>query len=177
VAIAEPQRELAAVVQSVPAARSAELSRHERARARREDRARRRQERQESVRSRRAAAARIRPDLAAVAGARAAPATPVRAEPMPTAVYEEVAGIDGTREVPQSTQRGTVKWFNEAKGYGFITADDGRDAFVHRSAISGEGFRTLSEGQAVSYEEVEGRKGLLAVNVVPTAPQTEAPRR
>ncbi|MBC7977318.1 MAG: cold shock domain-containing protein [Myxococcales bacterium] len=65
-------------------------------------------------------------------------------------------------------QHGTVKWFSEAKGYGFIKADDGADAFVHHSAISGDGFRTLSEGQSVSYEEVEGPKGLLAVNVVPT---------
>jgi cold shock protein len=64
-------------------------------------------------------------------------------------------------------QRGTVKWFSEANGYGVIEADGGADAFVHHSAIPGEGFRTLSEGQAVSYEEVEGPKGLLAVNVVP----------
>ncbi|MEO7736440.1 MAG: cold shock domain-containing protein [Kofleriaceae bacterium] len=66
-------------------------------------------------------------------------------------------------------QRGTVKWFSEAKGYGFIKAEDGTDAFVHRSAISGEGYRTLSEGQTVSYEEVEGPKGMLAANVVRTA--------
>ncbi len=65
-------------------------------------------------------------------------------------------------------QRGTVKWFSDAKGYGFIKADDGTDAFVHHSAISGDGYRSLSEGQTVSYEEVEGPKGLLAVNVVPT---------
>jgi CspA family cold shock protein len=74
-------------------------------------------------------------------------------------------------------QRGTVKWFSEAKGYGFIKADDGTDAFVHRSSISSEGFRTLSVGQAVSYEEVESPKGLLAVNVVPMVQGTEAARR
>jgi CspA family cold shock protein len=65
-------------------------------------------------------------------------------------------------------QRGTVKWFSDAKGYGFIHADDGTDAFVHYSSISSDGFRTLSEGQTVSYEELEGPRGLLAVNVVPT---------
>jgi len=96
---------------------------------------------------------------------------------MKTALHDEVSGSDGARAVGPRAQRGTVKWFSEVKGYGFLTADDGTDAFVHHSAISGEGFRTLSEGQAVSYEEVEGPKGLLAVNVVPTVRGTEAPRR
>ena len=73
--------------------------------------------------------------------------------------------------------RGTVKWFSDTNGYGFITAADGTDAFVHHSAISGEGFRTLSEGQGVSYEEVAGPKGLLAVNVVPTVRGTDGARR
>ena len=63
--------------------------------------------------------------------------------------------------------RGSVKWFSEAKGYGFVRADDGTDAFVHHSAISGQGFRVLYEGQTVCYEETAGPKGLLAVNVVP----------
>jgi CspA family cold shock protein len=61
---------------------------------------------------------------------------------------------------------GTVKWFNDAKGYGFISrADDGRDVFVHYSSISGDGFRTLNQGQQVMYEEVNGPKGLFAAKV------------
>jgi CspA family cold shock protein len=61
---------------------------------------------------------------------------------------------------------GTVKWFNESKGFGFITRDDGTDVFVHHSAIAGEGFKTLDEGQAVSFDVVDGDKGLKAENVV-----------
>jgi CspA family cold shock protein len=60
---------------------------------------------------------------------------------------------------------GTVKWFNDAKGYGFIMRDDGKDVFVHYSSIEGDGFRTLNQGQAVDYEEVEGPKGLYAAHV------------
>lgn len=60
---------------------------------------------------------------------------------------------------------GTVKWFNDAKGYGFIMRDDGRDVFVHYSSIQGDGFRTLEQGQRVEYEEGEGPKGLYAVRV------------
>ena len=60
---------------------------------------------------------------------------------------------------------GTVKWFNEAKGYGFIARPDGDDVFVHFSAIQGSGFRTLAEGQAVEFEIVEGPKGKQAANV------------
>lgn len=61
---------------------------------------------------------------------------------------------------------GTVKWFNEAKGFGFITPSDGSaDVFVHFSAIVGDGFRTLSEGQAVTYEVEKGPKGLQATQV------------
>lgn len=63
---------------------------------------------------------------------------------------------------------GTVKWFNESKGYGFITRDDGgKDVFVHFSTIQGSGFRTLNEGQKVSFEIEEGPKGPQAANVVP----------
>ena len=62
--------------------------------------------------------------------------------------------------------QGTVKWFNESKGYGFITADEGKDVFVHFSAIQGEGFKTLNEGQKVSFEVVNGEKGPQAANVV-----------
>ena len=62
--------------------------------------------------------------------------------------------------------RGTVKWFNEEKGYGFIAADEGgEDLFVHYSSIEGKGFRSLEEGERVSYEPVQGRKGLQAENV------------
>ena len=62
-------------------------------------------------------------------------------------------------------EQGTVKWFNDAKGYGFIAREDGPDVFVHYSAIVGDGFRSLSEGQAVQFEITEGPKGLQATNV------------
>jgi CspA family cold shock protein len=62
--------------------------------------------------------------------------------------------------------QGTVKWFNEEKGYGFIVPDDGsEDLFVHYSSISGEGFRSLEEGEKVSYEASRGKKGMEAKNV------------
>lgn len=61
---------------------------------------------------------------------------------------------------------GTVKWFNESKGYGFIQQDSGGDIFVHHSAIQSQGFRTLAEGERVSFEVVEGQKGPAAQNVV-----------
>ncbi len=60
---------------------------------------------------------------------------------------------------------GTVKWFNEQKGFGFIQMDDGGDIFVHYSAIQSRGFRTLREGQRVSFEVTEGQKGPAAANV------------
>ncbi len=63
-------------------------------------------------------------------------------------------------------QEGTVKWFNEEKGYGFISPDDGgEDLFVHYSGIEGGGFRSLDEGEKVSYEVTQGKKGLQAENV------------
>ncbi len=62
---------------------------------------------------------------------------------------------------------GTVKWFNESKGFGFIEQADGDDVFVHYSAISGEGHKTLVDGQKVTMEVVQGEKGLQAANVSP----------
>ncbi len=130
-----------------------------------DERAQRREERKESARTRReAAGTRVEP-AAAVARAREEPTTE---EPMTTAVHEEPPRAEETH---RGMQRGTVKWFSDAKGYGFVRADDGTEAFVHYSSISSEGFRTLSEGQAVSYDEVQSSKGLLAVNVVPAGPE------
>ena len=62
--------------------------------------------------------------------------------------------------------QGTVKWFNDSKGFGFIEQEDGEDVFVHFSAIQGEGFKTLSEGDRVEFEIQQGPKGLQAANVV-----------
>jgi CspA family cold shock protein len=65
---------------------------------------------------------------------------------------------------------GTVKWFNDAKGYGFIQPDDGgKDVFVHFSSIEGSGFKTLTEGAKVEFEAAEGQKGPEAKNVQPVA--------
>lgn len=61
---------------------------------------------------------------------------------------------------------GNVKWFNDAKGFGFITSENGDDVFVHFSAIQGNGFRSLAEGAAVEFDVVQGPKGLQAANVV-----------
>ncbi len=61
---------------------------------------------------------------------------------------------------------GTVKWFNESKGFGFITREDGDDVFVHHSSIDGDGFKTLVEGDKVSFDIEQGDKGPKAVNVV-----------
>ncbi|MEV8518263.1 cold-shock protein [Dyella marensis] len=68
---------------------------------------------------------------------------------------------DGNRET------GTVKWFNDAKGFGFISRENGPDVFVHFRAISGSGFKSLKEGQKVTFKVVTGQKGLQAEDVVP----------
>jgi CspA family cold shock protein len=81
------------------------------------------------------------------------------------------SGIIRQHAVPRSGKEGKtvalgkVKWFNSQKGYGFITTDEGEDVFVHYSAIAGSGFRTLDEGQRVSFEVTQGPKGLQAANV------------
>ena len=63
-------------------------------------------------------------------------------------------------------EQGTVKWFNDDKGYGFITRESGDDVFVHFSAIQGDGFKSLIEGQHVTFDVEEGERGLQAANVV-----------
>ena len=78
-------------------------------------------------------------------------------------------------------ERGTVKWFNAAKGFGFIQRQSGEDVFVHFSAIQGEGYKSLNEGQAVEFEVKQGPKGLQAENVTPVpkrlAREQGAPKR
>ncbi|MBA6413511.1 cold-shock protein [Parahaliea sp. F7430] len=66
-----------------------------------------------------------------------------------------------------STETGTVKWFNETKGFGFIERENGPDVFVHFSAIKGEGFKTLADGQKVEFKVTDGQKGPQAEDVVP----------
>jgi CspA family cold shock protein len=70
------------------------------------------------------------------------------------------------QEIAMSTTTGTVKWFNEAKGFGFIAQENGPDVFAHFSAIQGDGFRTLVEGQKVQFEITQGQKGPQASNIV-----------
>jgi CspA family cold shock protein len=72
---------------------------------------------------------------------------------------------------PEVRLTGKVKWFNDAKGYGFIERPDGDDVFVHYTAIAGTGFRSLSEGQEVEFEVVDGPKGKQAANVSKVAAQ------
>jgi len=72
------------------------------------------------------------------------------------------------RKVGSSMPQGTVKWFNDEKGYGFISPDEGgEDLFVHHTGIAGTGFKSLDEGAKVSYEAIRGKKGMQAENVTP----------
>jgi CspA family cold shock protein len=73
--------------------------------------------------------------------------------------------LSGGKEGGISVPTGKVKWFNNSKGYGFIQQEDGTDIFVHFSAIQGEGYKTLEEGQPVQFEITQGPKGLQAANV------------
>ena len=80
---------------------------------------------------------------------------------------EEIASKEenDSASAEENTTRGRVKWFNDAKGYGFIEHEGGPDVFVHYSAISGEGYKTLREGQEVSFSIVDGTRGPQAANV------------
>ena len=74
----------------------------------------------------------------------------------------------GSEDRGSKMAKGTVKWFNDQKGFGFISLEDGsKDVFVHHTAIGGSGFKSLSEGQAVEFEIVDGQKGPAASNVRP----------
>jgi CspA family cold shock protein len=98
---------------------------------------------------------------------------PIAATTRVDGVGESSGVLRRERQGRKSTMRitGKVKWFNNAKGYGFIERDSGSDVFVHFSAIQGNGFRTLEEGQAVEFEIVDGPKGPQAGNV--TKPASE----
>jgi CspA family cold shock protein len=81
------------------------------------------------------------------------------------ALTSRKAQISETRNACTNMEQGTVKWFNDAKGYGFLSRENGEDVFVHFSAIQSNGFRSLKEGQAVSFNVVKGPKGWQAENV------------
>ena len=72
-------------------------------------------------------------------------------------------------------EKGTVKWFNNAKGYGFITRESGEDLFVHFKSIVGDGYKTLKQGEAVTFEIEQGQKGMQAINVQRLGGGVEAP--
>jgi CspA family cold shock protein len=78
-------------------------------------------------------------------------------------IFNFLKKIHGRGKSP--VERGKVKWFNNSKGYGFIERENGQDVFVHYSAVDGDGYKTLEEGQAVEFEVTEGSKGLQAIHV------------
>lgn len=78
-------------------------------------------------------------------------------------------GLQTERETQVERMKGTVKWFNNAKGYGFLGRDDGPDVFIHYSAITTEGYKSLQEGDKVEFEIVQGQKGPQAANVTKSA--------
>lgn len=80
-------------------------------------------------------------------------------------VEEEKENNTKEIKVGEESMNGTVKWFNDSKGYGFISREDGDDVFVHHSSIAGEGFKSLAEGDKVTFEIEQGDKGPSAVNV------------
>src|SRR5215203_3577095 len=90
------------------------------------------------------------------------PRWPVRCRHVSTAIHQGASPVTRSTEVAS----GTVKWFNEAKGFGFISQEGGEDVFVHFSTIQGNGFKTLAEGERVTFDVVKGPKGLQAANVV-----------
>ena len=101
-----------------------------------------------------------------MSGVRASPAGEIVVmDPSSRMVFAGVRSID-TRECKEcSVAQGTVKWFNDTKGFGFVSQPGGEDIFVHHTAIMAEGFRTLPEGASVEFDIVQGPKGLQAANV------------
>jgi cold shock protein len=95
------------------------------------------------------------------------PETPVSlTESLPPRSRRTKLGLSGSSESRSRTvANGTVKWFNEAKGFGFISQEGGEDVFVHFSTIQGDGFKTLAEGERVEFDVTQGPKGLQAANV------------
>jgi CspA family cold shock protein len=85
--------------------------------------------------------------------------------PNAAAACDAASGSSDPESTGVPVARGTVKWFNEAKGFGFISQPEGEDVFVHFSAISGEGFKTLAEGESLEFDVTRGPKGLQAANV------------
>jgi CspA family cold shock protein len=81
-------------------------------------------------------------------------------------LFERVIAAPSVGGFSAMKETGKVKWFNDSKGFGFITRESGPDVFVHHSAIQGEGFRSLAEDQEVEFEVVQGPKGAQAQNVV-----------